>query len=192
MTVDISEILLECGIIQFGRFETSTGNMSPLRFRFELMGTYPTVLEAVVNDLYPLATAIAPTVDYFVSASDCIPVTSILCGRLAKAMVYSRGCGAVPVHDLMGSYDVGHPSCLVVNTITDHTKQLLADCNRVGLEINHIIELLDTRMTISSIKKQSLYPLLDIIAVLEKNSLLPTPHAQSVRDWLDNQKTALQ
>lgn len=185
-----SQMLFERGLIQFGRFDTTDG-WQPMRYRLEALSAYPDLMRQIVDDLGAIAQGIVPHIDYFVSAADCIPVSSILCDRLDQALVYSKGCGDAPVHDLIGSYDVGHPSCLIVNAITVEVKTLIANCHRAGLEISDVITLIDTGITLSSARVHGVYQIGTIVDELQKSNQIPSAQVDVIRARVKSEKTAL-
>jgi len=159
----LTVMLLEAGLLQFGLFD----GVHPMKTNLELLPSYPDILKTIALEASAL---IAPhKIDHLVCRSDSIPF-GIALGLAAEiSVVYSRGSHDVPVHDLVGAYDVGHPAILIANTwqADPATFKLISDAKRVGLEIStvltlinygagvpegiRLISLLDLRLTITEI-----------------------------------------
>ena len=99
-------------------------------------------------------------------------------------MVYSRGRGEQPVFDLVGAYDVGHPACLLVNTINDDLPTFIAGCRQVGLDICTIVALMATAESVAATPVLSVYSLENIITELLENGKIPAQQAQVVADFI--------
>lgn len=186
--------LFEHGLLQVGRFQQDH-TIVPVRLELALLGAYPNILTEAAKALLTKVKVIAPVVDYLVCADDCIPITSAVCMEAKIPMVWSRGCGEAPAYDLIGPYDIGHPSCLIVNTITRQTRQLIADCHSVGLEITHLVSLVDAgdRLAdVNTIKSHWVYDLASMIDELEKAARVPAAQARAIHKWITEAKTALE
>lgn len=166
----IAKQLLDTGILQFGLF-AEDGVTSPYRLRLEMLSAYPQLLQNVVYRGVQSLVEIKPF-DRLVSHSDAIPLASALSLQTSVSLVYSRGRGEAPVHDLVGAYDVGHPACLIVNTLIPDIETFLADAKRVGLEIHTILEFVSVGQTIDNIDHRAIYTMNALIHELRQSNLI--------------------
>lgn len=144
----LAQALYQTGLLQFGVFHTSDGVTMPYRLRLELLAAYPALLKSVASNMQAYLAGV--DIEQLVSASDAIPLGSIISNNMALPFVYSIGCDNSPAHDFVGSYDVGHPATLITNTISAHTEQLIHKAAKVGLDIHTICSIVDDGYTLSS------------------------------------------
>lgn len=147
MASQLTQQLVECGLMQFGLFQCETtpceATPSAMRLRLDMLPSYPDVLQMFVSLVGQYIETI-PSLDFLVCTASAIPLASVLSYRHRIPLIYSRGQGEVPVHDLVGAYDVGHPACLIVNTFDDlQLMSVLDGAQRTGLEISRIVSLMD-------------------------------------------------
>lgn len=105
-------------------------------------------------------------------------------------LVYSRGCGESGVHDLIGSYDVGHPAILVAHTLTPQIHRLIQQAKRVGLEIASAVVLVDTGYQPDNVTVYGVWSLAAIVSELADTQMIPAGQAEAVQQFL-NEKSAL-
>ena len=174
----IAKQLLETGILQFGLFvENSTEY--PYRLRLEMLSAYPELLQNVLYRGIQALTGVKPF-DRLVAHSEAIPLATALSLNTGASLVYSRGRGEIAVHDLVGAYDVGHPACLIVNTITPDIQSFLSDAMRVGLEIHTILEIVSTGEKIEGIECRAIYTMNALIHELQQLNLITDHLAQNI------------
>ena len=177
----IAQELLNTGILQFGLF-VEDGKDVPYRLRLEMLSAYPQLMQQVV---YRTVQALPmQAFNRLVSHSDCVPVASAVSLNTGVSLVYSRGRGEVPVHDLVGAYDVGHPACLLVNSWDELLNGFLADCRRVGLEIHTIVEIVGVGQVAEGIEMRPVYTMNAILHELRQNDVIPEALSQSVEKHL--------
>lgn len=141
----LAQALLEAGLLQFGHFVTPSGSM-PYRLRLDMLPSYPALLALVAQAALVVLRTQAP-VEFMLSTPDSTPFAVALSQQAKLPLVYSRGRGEAPVHDLVGAYDVGHPACLVLNTPDDiEIKRVLAAGARTGLAVGSVLALVDTQV----------------------------------------------
>jgi hypothetical protein len=87
-------------------------------------------------------------------------------------------------YDLVGAYDVGHPACLLVNTIPDNLGEFIAGCQQVGLTVQTIVSIMTTSDYKTDIPVKSIYSLPNIIKELHKAGHVTTHQMQSVMNYL--------
>lgn len=118
MTKRYGQMLLEAGLIQFGRFDG--GNIS-LKLTLELLPSYPYVLQALADGISRLISTTSMPVERIVCTSDAFALGVAVSLKMGLPLVYSRGREQSPVYDLAGAYDVGHPAALLTSTIDLHS-----------------------------------------------------------------------
>ncbi len=136
----IAELLVRHGLVQFGRFATPDGTQSPVRFELNLLLSYPSVATQI-------ARAIAQRIDVerverLLCPADAAPLGALVAVETGIPLVYSRGVGEPAVVDLVGAYDVGHPTVLLVNLTSVHLDDLVQRASRFGLTVTQTIGIL--------------------------------------------------
>jgi len=173
--------LFETGILQFGLF-VDQGMQKPYRIRLEILPAYPLLLSEIA--LEAVACLSYPKIDRLVSQVDCIPFAAILSHQTKISLVYSRGRGESPVHDLVGAYDVGHPACLVVNSITTDSEALVEACKNVGLNIHAVLCIIGTGSQLLDMPVKRILSMKQIIEELLEQSLIPASQAWAVQRYI--------
>lgn len=174
----IAKQLLDTGILQFGLF-VEDDKESAYRLRLEMLSAYPQLLQNVVYRGVQSLTGISP-IDRLVSHADVIPISTALSLQIGISLVYSRGRGEAAVHDLVGAYDVGHPACLVINTITPDIPQFLADAKKVGLDIHTILEIVSQGQIVEGVEQRSIYTMTALVHELRQNNLITAHLAANI------------
>lgn len=181
---DLLQLLTETGLIQFGRFPRD-GTIVPIQFHLEMLASYPDVLHLAAGEL----TQKIPAVERLVCIHDTVPLGVALALNTGIPLVYSQGGAQDPVHDLVGAYDIGHPTVLITNVagMTSHSK-LLTSVRRVGLDVRSIMAVIDLG-TASDLPITALLHLPEIVDMLVERDALPKGQARAVKDWIEAQIT---
>jgi hypothetical protein len=174
----IAKQLLETGILQFGLF-VENGKEYPYRLRLEMLSAYPELLQNIAYRGVQSLAAVNPF-DRLVAHADAIPLATAISLNTGISLVYSRGRGESSVFDLVGAYDVGHPACLVVNTITPDIKQFLSEAQRVGLDIHTILELVSLEETLEGLEQHSIYTMQALLHELLQLNLITEHLAENI------------
>lgn len=180
--VELVNLLLNTGLLQFGRFETASG-WQPYQLHTELIGSYPEVLTALSDQmgLY------VENADHLVCADGAVCLGTALSLRTRVPLVYYRYHAATGAFDLFGAYDIGHPALLVgfASSEVEQQRDIVQAAQRVGLEINRILVVMDDGSTsISRLPVDSLFSLVNILDHLVSVGALPPGQADAVRRWL--------
>jgi len=174
----IAQMLLNTGILQFGLF-VDNNTTSAYRIRLEMLSAYPEVMQQVIyRGIQTIATS--RPFDRLVSHPDCIPLASAVSLNTGISLVYSRGQAEAPVHDLVGAYDVGHPSCLLVNTITPATAAFITNCQRVGLEIHTILEVVAKGEKLEGFDQRHIFTLTALVHELQLQQVITPELAAAI------------
>ncbi|MEO1286819.1 MAG: hypothetical protein AAFV93_03555 [Chloroflexota bacterium] len=170
----IAKQLLETGILQLGLF--GEGQV-PYRLRLEMLPAYPQLLQTIVYRGVQSLVGVS-YFDRLVAHTDAIPIATAISLQLGTSLVYSRGHSEAPVHDLVGAYDIGHPACLIVNTLPPDIHTFLTNAQKVGLEIHSILEIVSTGINIEGIDQYSIVTMTALVHELQQANLI-TEHFAS-------------
>lgn len=183
------EGLLAAGLVQFGRFAHSNG-FDPLRLHLELLPSYPQVLADAANALTVLTSDIQ--YDFVIASPDALPLATALSQQRGLPLVYSRGRGETPTHDLVGAYDVGHPALLVSLTHEDDRvlDRLMRGAASVGLETVAAAALidLDSSADMNQRPRRSVWTLRGLVDDLVEQGVIPPDQAAALRAWLTRRR----
>ena len=187
MALSLGKELLNTGILQFGRFQ-QFDKIAPVRFCPEYLPAYPELLMNVAAIVSPQIKHSETT--HLLVNSSTIPL-GVACSLQSKAsLVYSRGVQQPSVYDLVGAYNSGDKSILLVNNIEDMTKvtQLIAEANSVGLDIQQVIAFLEMRhiQELAAISITSVLRLVDLTSELVSEGALSERQGQAVLDWVND------
>jgi len=182
MNYELINNLIESGLVQFGLF----GDADPIRISLHLLPSYPRILDAVVRAMSAEFDLEIARLDYFIATIESLPIATALSLLTNKPLVYSRGRGEAPTHDLVGAYDVGHPAALIVDSWREETAPLIEGAQRVGLDIVRTVAVIDNgnRPDDEHIRFRSVINLRDVMMHLSREGRLPQPQAQAVLDWI--------
>ncbi len=178
---ELIPLFMESGLLQFGIFSAEA---APYRLNMELLPAYPDILAAVAAQAAPLTAEMSR----LVCTPDALPFGVALALQTQVPLVYSRGGGAAPVHDLVGAYDIGHPAALVVNVLdgqTDH-QPFITGARQVGLNIQVIVAVVAVGEVgrVHDIPVHSLLRLEAVIEHLVGDAQLPRDHMRVIQQWL--------
>jgi hypothetical protein len=163
--------LLTHGILQVGHFPTYPHSRL-LRAQFELLVSYPSLLQQMA-DVVAERISHLPAVDRLVCVADMTPLGVLLSQRLGMPLVYSRGCGGDAIQDLVGAYDVGHPTLLLISAYSHQAEinKFIQRGQSVGLIIGQVLACIAFEPLPNHI--QALYTMDDIFTSLQLNGSLP-------------------
>ena len=176
-------MFLENGLLQFGRFERD-GEFVPLLLNLELLPSYPETLHYVVEQA---AASIISPVERLVCTSDSVPLGVGVSLQTQTPLIYSRGKGEAPVHDLVGAYDVGHPAALLMNMLPPAVDlaHFVAQAQKVGLHIQSVFALVGDDAPADTPYKVNVLMSIDaMMDALEQGGQVAQGQAQTVRAWM--------
>lgn len=180
----VHDALLDCGLLQFGRFGDA-----PLCFHPGLLPSFPQLLQ----ELAVLAASQVTDVDRLLAAPDALALGTALALQTGVPLVYSRGTNDAIVSDLVGAYDIGHPTLLLCCELNDESEllELARRAHSVGLEVTAALALLgDGRDCLGHLPLVSLFSLPDVVDQLVADGALPAGQATLVRRWLISRQGA--
>ncbi len=177
-------VLHDCGLLQFGLIGDA-----PLCLRPELLPSYPGLL----RQLAEVAVRQVSNVDRLLAVPDAHAwgIAAALASGLP--LVSSRGTTQAPSRDLVGAYDIGHPTLLLVSEVRSASGicDLARRARTVGLELRSVLALLGHGQDqIGQLPVTALYSLPEVLDELVSAGVLPTGHAQQVRRWLPGRRQA--
>lgn len=177
----LTGLMLEAGLLQFGWFEPEG---IPLRLSLEMLPAYPDILAQIVAE----GMKHTSNMNRLVCTIDALPLGVGLSLKTNIPLVYSRGSGEAPYHDLVGAYDIGHPALLLVNALdnTESTTKLIHKARSVGLQIQYIVAIMDLGIPeiAPDIEVYTLLSLENEIQALIAEGRLASGQGQAVLNWL--------
>lgn len=183
---DLTRALFEAGLVQFGRFERAEENIHPFRLYLEMLPAYPALLRACADASVTLLEG--QQIERLLCDDDSLPLGVCISQQTGIPLVYSRGRGEAAISDLVGAYDVGHPTTLILNTADNPEKiaRHIQNAGRVGLEVRMMIILCAmTEMTSQiTVPAYAVLQLHEIVRHLMEQGDLPMAQGQAVIDWL--------
>ncbi len=186
MSSTIPEWLLDTGILQFGHFVFDDA-VAPVRFCPEYLPAYPQLLVEVGKLVLGKFNVLEN--DHLIASADSFPLGLVCSIQTGLPLVYSRGRDEAAVYDLVGCYNSGHISTLLLNSVVDMNaiQKFILNARSVGLEIQTIVTLLEMRQFghPAGIPIQSLFQLGDLVPKFVRTRRLSKGQAQSVMNWIE-------
>ena len=161
----IGTVLLQTGLLQFGHFVVDS-DVHTWKLNTDLLPSYPDVLWHLGQMGQSALSGLE--VDRLLSLKgDAQHVAQALSLSSRVPLVYHGRETGNPVLDLVGAYDVGHPTCLIVNDAAASLgdTNLLSEAKRVGLDVIAIIAIYSTGLPPTSDKP--VHILLDIPQIVQ-------------------------
>src|SRR5262249_12762411 len=127
------------------------------------------------------------------STADSIPFGVAVSLQTGIPLVYSQGTHQPPIHDLVGAYDLAHPTTLVTNILDNPTPliHLAHNAKRVGLDVQRTIAILDLQTTPPTQELQTISSLhlSEIANELANTGDIPEQHAKAVNEWILHERS---
>lgn len=141
----LTEMVVDAGLLLGGDYAQADGSRRPYSLRLDLLGSYPRLLDAVASVIAPLVGS--GTYSRLLCPLDAVPLGTAVALRTGLPLVYSRGTHESPVADLVGAYDIGHKTLLLLNdnALDDSIATLVRRARGVGLDVDGMIALVDVR-----------------------------------------------
>jgi hypothetical protein len=163
--------LYEYGILQVGYFR-DRGNVQPIRIHAEMIPSYPDLL-IDIGKLITERVANMSAVDRLIALPDSISIATVVTVMTNIPLVYQQG------NDFIGAYDVGHPACLIANTINDASLESITKQGlRVGLELSHVIVLFGKSHQVNDLRVEAIFDPDAIRAALQSVSSEQLGHVE--------------
>jgi orotate phosphoribosyltransferase len=179
----IARALFEKGLFQVGHFVVD-GIASPYRLQLSMLPSYPALMSQIVDAMAVIVGQ--DDCDFLLSTPDASALAGAVSVQAKIPLVHSRGRGEKAVFDLVGAYDVGHPSCLVTYTTRDaDIRRVIEAGQQTGLEVRRVVAILDAQAdAIFSVPVSSLVTLSVVVDELARDGLLPAQQAQAIRGFI--------
>ncbi len=178
MTEPCAEALLDCGLLQFGLF-----GEDPLRVNLDMLPSYPRLLQQLAACCAPYVVG----VDRLLAAPGALAWGSALALHSGVPLVYCRG------NELVGAYDIGHPTLLLACGHESDAELLAIEkrAQRVGLDVQMILQLTgDGRRCAGDFRLNALSSLPQLVEQLVAEGSLPPGQGNLVRRWLLSRRRA--
>lgn len=173
------------GLLQFGTFQHSAGER-PFQIDLTMLPSYPDLLQITAEQILTLLTE--QQLDYWLADAESVPLGVALSLLTEIPLVFSRGGDDAPVFDLVGAYDIGHPTTLLTYSQVDanRTARLIAGARRVGLDVTTLLTVVDAgRAPLDGVTVRSLFTLAGVADRLFEQGKLPAGQREAVRAWLE-------
>lgn len=171
----LAKLLFQRGLLQFGVFEQG-GALVPMKLALEMLPSYPDVMQQLAETM---ANALPP-VDRLLCVPESLPLATAVSLRTGIPLVYSQGSGREAVFDLVGAYDIGHTTALLMLLIQPHDA-LIEKVERVGLNVETVVGVARLPGVVGGL---TLLELQTAVPELVVSGLLPRGQADAVLRWL--------
>ena len=192
MNSELLTLLVETGMVQFGRFQHGS-ETRPFLLSLDLLPAYPDILDRIARSVKERLEG--ATVYRLVTTADSVPLGVAVGLTTGLSLVYSRGRGEEAAHDLVGAYNIGHAAVLLTHALEDMKPlaAFIASARRVGLDIHTLLAVVDlgTADVMAGLKVESMLTLTDIATELEAQHILPSGQAQTVLSWIEARRSIL-
>ncbi len=168
--------LLDCGLLQFGLI-----GEDPWRLHVDLLPSYPDLLHELAIFTEPHLQG----VDRLLAANGAMAWGCALALRQRIPLVHCRG------GELVGAYDIGHPTLLLACGVEedDELLALVQRAGRVGLEVCALVSLVDPgRDRLGKVPVHTLLDLEKLVQDLVAAGALPAGQGRLVMRWLFNRR----
>ncbi len=173
---------IRAGLIQFGYFDDA-----PIRFNLNLLPSYPQLLEKTALELVQLAGR--KQLERILCPVDCFGIGVLVGQRLHLPLVYAQETYISVTKDLVGAYDVGHPTCLILNVWTSTNSQrerkLIERGTAGGLDVVQALSVVNIGNSSDDLICHSLFDLQDITNTLVARDQLSISQKRAVDQWTD-------
>ncbi len=189
--MELVQLFVETGLLQFGRFHDSSG-VRPFLTNLDYLPAYPEILKLLAVEAAHRLDGLAA--QRLVASAESVPFGVALALETGLSLVYSRGQGREAVHDLAGAYNVGHASVLLLNTLETliSLQPFITGARRVGLEIQTVIAVFDAGITPPPVGLTA-HAILTLPAALDglaAENALPARQVSAVVKWIAERRAA--
>ncbi len=192
MKAELIQLLVETGLVQFGRFQDGAITR-PFRLSLDYLPAYPHVLKIIAKTAQELLDGL--TIHRLVATADAIPFGVAVGLQTDLSLVYSRGTAKEAVYDLAGAYNIGHAAVLLTNVLEDARPltPFITSARRVGLEIHALLAVVDLYIgaPIPDVNIQSIVTLPAMVQHLAGQDSLPAGQAETILSWIEAQRSIL-
>lgn len=179
------DYLLDYGLVQFGRFSDTNGDTMPVSVNLGMLPSYPDALAAAHQMLSATIESINTPFDRVLSWAEATPIAVLYAAEARIPMVYSRQCGEPIVHDLVGAYDIAHPTLLILlDDLKDGVAEFVAKAGRVGLKVQVTVTLVGMRQG-----RHVILTLMDITQRAQQRGDISDKQARLVMQWINHHQT---
>lgn len=189
---DLFPQYIAAGLIQFGRFRGHNGSVAPVSLNFLLLPSFPPLMQQTAQALVPLLEA--TSTDRLLAARQAVPLGAALAIESGVPLTYPYGEAKSYTNAFVieGAYDVGHPTALLTDALTDadDVVALLEPARKVGLNIVDVLCLFTLgRQGVEALKAQhirvhTLFDFADALQTLGDNHGLTDSLKEHVSAWL--------
>lgn len=172
--------LLGAGLVQFGAFAGDEKTFS-CRLRMDMLASYPRALKLAAEAITSALSG--QTFDRLLCTHDSQPLATLISQMTGIPLVIHSGVLGNPVHQLIGAYDIGHPTALISMTAAypnGFISRLLNEAAGVGLSCSDWIVLIDTDGSNNAVR-QPVITLKDITGWMVSQGEISAETAANIR-----------
>ena len=129
------------GLIQFGRFQGQNGDFAPVSLNFLLLPSFPALMQQTAQAMVPVLKE--TPANRILAARQAVPLGAVLAIESGVPLTYPYGEAKSYTNAFVieGAYDVGHPTALLTDALTDadDVVALLEPARKVGLNIVDVL-----------------------------------------------------
>lgn len=186
---ELETLLLKYGLVQFGRFTAPDGDVMPFKLNLDLLAAYPEALAAAADEVVVGMRSHNVQVERLLCPVGALPLATLVSHKVGVPLVYSRGRGEPPPRDLVGAYDLDHPTLFITDAYVgwENHAALLSAAARVGLRVTDAFALVDagnpTRREAGPVNWLGLFSV-DVVAhVAAQLGVVPGRVVEQVSNW---------
>ncbi|MCU0496964.1 MAG: hypothetical protein MUF87_06385 [Anaerolineae bacterium] len=169
--------LIKDGLLQFGHF-VDGDQSTPLRVVLEMLPSYPETLQLAAE---VIATRLASyAIDRLLVPNDSVALGTAVSLKTGLPLVYSQGKGKNPRDDLIGAYDIGHPTAVILHTWEKTRQNFTLGEQQVGLEVKVILPLVSLAPKVQA----GVIDLGEMMEYLIGLGMIPKGQGEAVVKWV--------
>jgi hypothetical protein len=170
--MSIIEKLYDVGLIQFGYFEQKY----PYQILLNMLPSYPQLLQELAQIMSE--SVLKMGCDRMTCQREMIPIATVVSLISHIPLVYEYDNKGTASHDLIGAYDVGHPTVWLTE-IPRVDDKFVKRCDGVGLMIQQQLSVYAI-----SAKNGVLFSLYEIVETLDERKRISEIQAKNLTLWL--------
>lgn len=186
MNAVLYEHLLEAGLIQFGAFATH-GEPRPFALHLEMLVSYPEALRMASAQMVGLVKRYKG-VNRLLCTADAVGLGTLVSQDTGLPLVYAEEKGHETI--LVGAYDTGHPTVLIVNdSMEQGVERLIKAAQQVGLDVMGIVGLMVVGeiTSVGTVQYQAVLSLAEAVARAVAEGRIPPGMGRMVAERLKQQ-----
>lgn len=138
------EVLLNAGLLHYGRFQVANGQFASYRLALEYLPGHPDLLNALALHAAQQLAQQKRSFDFLLSTPEATPLGVATALTSGFPLLTSSRAGESQ-YDFHGAFDTYHPVAVISNDLEDHSPQAFSDsARRSGLQPVFYLALVGT------------------------------------------------